>query len=501
MGNVLVKEETLTQIADAIREKGGYSDKFKPVEMPEAILEISTYSGEGADPNKPVRFYGPYGDLVYSYTFTEISELTELPLLPEYKGLIGQEWNWSLESIKEVGGEIEIGSLYITDDGATRIYIELIEGALSPKIGFTQYVANSVKIDWGDGSEWETSDVVDGGTVSIEHRYAEPGNYVIRLMPDDGATFMLYGFNTGSIILHKDLTSIYTNAIYANAIKKVELGKGMATLGDYAFTCASITSVTIPAEIAVYKRAFAACKGIEYLVFPKAVSNHMTSAFEDCIALKRVVFSETLMHLAQYGFYECGQLQQVVLTPRTRIGSGYIFTNNTSIKKVVIKDCAGIGESEFSGCKALREVDITGTALWEIGGSAFRSCESLVKIDIPSCVIRIGSYAFGSCSALRSLIIPEGVTIIRSNLCYGASSLQEINIPSGVTSIENYAFYNCKAMENYYLYPITPPTLSNKNVFTIADNTKIHVPKGCLEAYKTAEVWSELADYMVEMEE
>ena len=64
MGNVLVKEETLTQIADAIREKSGTDDLYKPEEMPEAILEILTYSGDGADPNKPVRFYDPYGELV-----------------------------------------------------------------------------------------------------------------------------------------------------------------------------------------------------------------------------------------------------------------------------------------------------------------------------------------------------------------------------------------------------------------------------------------------------
>ena len=44
MGNVLVKKETLTQIADAIREKSGSSDSYRPREMPEAILEISTYS-------------------------------------------------------------------------------------------------------------------------------------------------------------------------------------------------------------------------------------------------------------------------------------------------------------------------------------------------------------------------------------------------------------------------------------------------------------------------
>ena len=108
MGNVLVKEETLTQIADAIREKSGSGDSYRPGKMPEAILEISTYSGEGADPNKPVRFYNPYGDLVYSYTVQEIAEMTELPALPEYRGLIGQEWNWSLEKLQAVDGEVEV---------------------------------------------------------------------------------------------------------------------------------------------------------------------------------------------------------------------------------------------------------------------------------------------------------------------------------------------------------------------------------------------------------
>lgn len=501
MGNVLVKEETLTQIADAIREKSGTGSLYKPGEMPEAILEISTYSGEGADPNKPIRFYDPYGELVYSYTATEMSQLEELPPLPEIKGLIGQEWNWSLEKILEIGGEIEVGSNYITDDGATRIYIELLEGALNPKIGFKQNVAHSVKNDWGDGSELETSDVFGGSAVSIEHQYAEPGDYVICLIPEDGVTFELYGYSYSSVILHKELASSYANLVYANAIKKVELGKGITTLGDHAFTCMSITSVTIPAEVTDYNRAFASSKGIEYLVITKATEDLTTSAFDDCFALKRVVFSESLLFLAQYVFYDCGQLQQIILTSRARIGSGYIFSNNKSLKRVVARDCSGIGDSEFSGCTALREVSIDGTALWEISGSAFRNCESLEQINIPDCVIRIGSYAFGYCSALRSLKIPKGVTIIRSSLCYNAYSLQEMCIPSGVTTIENYAFYGCKGIENYYLYPTTPPTLANKMAFTVSDNTKIHVPKGCLEAYQTAEVWNELADYMVEMEE
>lgn len=57
-------------------------------------------------------------------------------------------------------------------------------------------------------------------------------------------------------------------------------------------------------------------------------------------------------------------------------------------------------------------------------------------------------------------------------------------------------------MEHYYILPETPPVLGNVNVFDkIPKTCKIHVPKGCLEVYQTAEYWSEYADHMVEMEE
>ena len=501
MGNVLIKEETMTQIADAIREKAGSSDLYKPYEMPEAILEISTYSGESIDPNKPIRFYDPYGELVYSYTMKEVEELKELPPLPEIKGLIGQEWNWTLESILEEGGEIEVGSLYITDDGSTRIYVELHEGALNPKIGFKQKVSHSVKIDWGDGSAIETSDVNGGGVVSIEHQYAVPGKYVIRLIPDEGRTLELFGYTYSSVILHKEPSSSYANLVYANTIQKVELGRGVQELGDYAFSSYRIKSVTIPKEVMKYNRAFGMCRSLEYLVMTRAVSNITTSAFDKCSSLRRVSFSETLVFLGQYSFYDCGQLQQIYLTSKTRVGNGYIFSNAKSVKKIVVNDCAGVGENEFGGCSGVEKIILVGTALWEISGSAFRSCELLKEIELPECVVRIKPYAFSHCYALQKLKIPTGVTVISSNLCYNAYTLQEITVPSRVTSIENYAFFGCKGIENYYLLPTIPPALASKNAFEVSSKTKIHVPKGSLEAYQTADVWSELATYMVEMEE
>ena len=61
--NVLISEDTLVDIADAIREKNGETKLYRPDEMPQAILEIKTSSGTGevADDSKSIRFYGPYG--------------------------------------------------------------------------------------------------------------------------------------------------------------------------------------------------------------------------------------------------------------------------------------------------------------------------------------------------------------------------------------------------------------------------------------------------------
>ena len=44
MANVLVEEKTMTDIANAIREKSGTVEKMKPAEMPQAIDSISTDS-------------------------------------------------------------------------------------------------------------------------------------------------------------------------------------------------------------------------------------------------------------------------------------------------------------------------------------------------------------------------------------------------------------------------------------------------------------------------
>ena len=83
----------------------------------------------------------------------------------------------------------------------------------------------------------------------------------------------------------------------------------------------------------------------------------------------------------------------------------------------------------------------------------------------------------------------------------GCSGLTSIVIPDSITSIGDVAFSVCSDLHSFVLKSTTPPTLG-KNVFvkTSAD-LQIVVPKGAIDAYKTAVNWSAYADKMVEAAE
>lgn len=503
MGNVLVNDETLTQIADAIREKTSSNGSYKPGEMPDAILEISTYSGEGADPNKPIRFYGPYGELIYSYTEKEFDEFGGLPPLPEYKGLICQGWNWTAENILAAGGETEVGSLFITDDGSTRIYVEPVEETLTPKIGFRQMEANSVEVDWGDGSPLETSDVVGKDTiVSIEHQYSRPGSYIIRLIPKDDADFTFLGDSCSTRILHKNPDYDHANKAYGNTIRKIELGKGITEFTGRCFFSYSLESITIPEGITSFSTAFQECYGLKVITFPRQVASLASYAIRECRGLEKILFSDTSVSLGGSSIADCSGLKKVVIPNSVKLSYTDIFSDCIGLERVVLADSiTKIPTDMFDGCFLLKDVVMNGKII-SIARGAFYNCRSLEDITLGNDLTEIGSSAFYCCYALKRIKLSKNIKVIASAVFYSCYSLQEIVIPENVTEIKGSAFSSCSSMEHYYMMPIVPPILENVSAFSgIPDKCKIYVPKGCLEAYQTAENWSVYAEHMIEMEE
>lgn len=117
-------------------------------------------------------------------------------------------------------------------------------------------------------------------------------------------------------------------------------------------------------------------------------------------------------------------------------------------------------------------------------------------------VTSIGNGAFADCSGLTFVMFSNSVTSIGSSAFSGCTGLTSITIPDSVTSIGNWAFSGCIKLSSVKMLPTTPPTLGGNQVFNnTAADLQIVVPKGTLDAYKTAANWSTYASKMVEVSE
>ena len=68
-----------------------------------------------------------------------------------------------------------------------------------------------------------------------------------------------------------------------------------------------------------------------------------------------------------------------------------------------------IGNSAFSGCSSLTEINIP-ESVTEIGNRAFQFCEELQNITIPKSIKKIGMAAFSKCEKLPRIIINGSIT-------------------------------------------------------------------------------------------
>ena len=114
----------LTVVANAIRAKGETSASLAfPNGFVSAIEDIQTGGGGGGSATDDVVFYDYDGSVAASYSSSDFANLTAMPANPSHTGLIAQGWNWSLANAKAYVakyGKLNIGQMYITDDGKTR---------------------------------------------------------------------------------------------------------------------------------------------------------------------------------------------------------------------------------------------------------------------------------------------------------------------------------------------------------------------------------------------
>ncbi len=98
-------------------------------------------------------------------------------------------------------------------------------------------------------------------------------------------------------------------------------------------------------------------------------------------------------------------------------------------------------------------------------------------------VTSVGNHAFSRCTELTSVTIPDGVTSIGEQAFSNCSGLTSIEIPGSVTSIGRSVFSSCSSIIEF---KSTTPLAGGDDTFLDYSGSRIIVPAGCGEAYRTA---------------
>lgn len=312
-------------------------------------VTVNVSGGGGASSGKDIVFYDYDGTVVASYSAYDFSNRTEMPANPTHEGLIAQGWNWSFQDIQDFiehtgYSKLNIGQMYITDDGKTRLYF-MPERGKDVSLYLKLAENTELNIDWGGyyGNEtWTSSDGDDYKSMSYDD--GQPQVITITVV-------------TGSFSF--PLSEPPVPGLY-----KVELGAGITYLAGNSFnSCTKLSSITMPNSItSIEPGAFHSCP-LPFIVLPSGVSiaDGGGSIFYDCTALSAISLPNSITAIVDNMFNSCSALTSVTIPDSVTT----------------------VGTLAFSGCSGLTSITIP-DSIGGLDGSIFVNCDALTALQFKS---------------------------------------------------------------------------------------------------------------------
>ena len=335
-------------------------------------------------PPNDVNFIDYDGTIVASYSAADFANLSALPANPIHAGLTAQGWNWTLSDAKAqvlLSKCLDIGQIYNTSDGKTRIYISLTDPAkLSPTLYYSQTVASSVSIDWGDGS---AATVQTGtGNKNATHTYAACGDYVITLTVSSG----ILGIGNGSTV-----TTVISSATgassYKNTVKSVQLGANVDIKASAFYQLYSLRSVTIPSTVSsLPNNAFYGCGSLATIIVPNGCTSLGTYAFRYAYAARHICLPKSVTTFSTNVFEASNAVTRIILCGNITAITASLFATNYGASRVYIPaTVTSIAASAFGNCTGLAEIHFKPTTPPAVANSnAWTSLPTNCKIYVPS---------------------------------------------------------------------------------------------------------------------
>ena len=287
-----------------------------------------------------------------------------------------------------------------------------------------------------------------------------------------------------SIVLPDSVTSIGMNAFSMSSVKRLHLGSGLKTLGQFALAnCIELTAIDIPKGVTSLQRgalsrcikltdirlpstlksigmdAFEGCGSLKKLEIPDSVNTIELYAFAFCTSLEEIHLSQNITTLSDALFRDCDSLRTVDIPERVRTVGEDVFLSCDSLESITLPDAVKeLSRSLFAACTNLREVHFAPDIV-SIGDMCFAGCESLTYISLPDTILSIGTSAFQACTQMEFARLPAKLRTIPVQLFVNCTNLREVVLPPELSVIQWGAFQNCPSLESVY-YPGTEDQLA-----------------------------------------
>lgn len=396
------KNDSSHQIDDeTLEDYAGFVDTIQTGAAP--VVEV---------PSRDVNFYDYDGTIVYSYTAADFQNLTEMPANPTHDGLTAQGWNWTLADAKAqvtAVGACDIGQMYVTTDGKTRLYCTFED--FNKSFYFGLGVDGTVTIDWGDESATDTLIGTNNATTkNIQHTYATAGDYVITLTVSSGGSFAFLGGSNCSYLFREETSNVSKNNVYLRCLKKIEMGSGAyirgycfraavnletisinnnAFLGSVYLTlyCNKLKFITIPdTTTSINNQAFQYCGNMEYLSLPKSVTTFGNNIAHTILKLRRFVFPNAVTTIGTTTFNNDHFLQEVYLSNNVTSIPALTFASCINLRKITIPaSVTSIATKAFQSCYGMKEYHFKSTTVPTLDNvDAFSNITDDCVIYVPS---------------------------------------------------------------------------------------------------------------------
>lgn len=241
------------------------------------------------------------------------------------------------------------------------------------------------------------------------------------------------------------------------------------------------------------------------------VGSMEAGALDDLVdgSITNFVMPADKTQIVQYLFYGFENLVSADLGNVQDIGN-YAFYQCVNLTSITLPETTkSIGNNAFDG--DYNVTHLSGTIDGNIGDYAFRNLSKVSECDFSNFNIHsLGQYAFSAFGGARTnpsqnLLVVDlsksGFDTI-PQYCFGTSSstnkikYTQFTFPNTVRSIDGYAFAYADHCDFYFTCS-TPPTLSATTVWNNITNSKIFVPYGSVNAYKTATNWTTQASNII----